>query len=538
MAQVLTNNTGLVAAREASSGVLPGTPDWKILEPDAVSSFGAAITTTPRSPISKLRQRRKGTITDLDADIEYDADQTFDSLHDFTEAFVAATAVNADMTFRAADVLTTGYTVPALTAAQAAKFQYTVTLGPFTLVHAAGYAATNNNTVGAILPITGAVSTSDVLIPVGSSGLTVETAPTNSEVSLAGIRAEAGDLALAVSGNIGTLTSNNGGAATPLDFTTLGLTAGQTIHIGGLLTANRMGSTAGGSNDSFGEARIREIDSGGQSLTLDKLGTGLTASDGTDTGSAGSAVAVDLLFGRFIRNVSVDDADYNAITYTFESAYPNLFETDPPTPVANPDGFEYVIGARANQMTWNMPLTDKSSATFSFIGTNAEEPVDNSSRKAGASTARSPLFTGAINTSSDFFRLGIADVDDTGLTSDFKDLTLTMNNNVSPEKVLGLLGARFMNSGNFEVDLEGSALFTNAEVPARVRENTTVTAAWLLRNDEGAVAVDIPSATAGSDGKEYPVNETVRISMTLQAFTDPLFETSIGVSFFPVYPAA
>ena len=183
-----------------------------------------------------------------------------------------------------------------------------------------------------------------------------------------------------------------------------------------------------------------------------------------------------------------------------------------------------------------MPLTDKSTATFAFVARNAEEPVDNASRKLDASTARLPLFTGALNTAADFFRLRIEDVDETGLTSDFKDMTMVWNNNVSPEKVLGLLGARFINVGNFEVDIETQALFTNPIVPARIRANTTVSMDFLLRNDDGAIAVDLPSGTLGSDGKEFPVNESVLINLTYQAFVDPIFGTSCSVSLFPVFP--
>lgn len=535
MAQVLTNNTGLQYAREASLGVLPGSPDWKSLEPNGLGAFGAQITVEERSPISKLQQRRAGTIVDLDASNEYEADQTLDSLLDFTEAFLFANAVNADMTFRAADgqVGPAGFLIPSATAAQAAKFQFTAA-GPISLVHAAGYVVAGNNSPNSVFEIAADVGATDVVIEV--TGIVAETAPTNAEVSLAGIRAEAGDLDFAVASNIGTLSSTNGASVTPIDFTTLGLTIGQKIHIGGLLAANRFGSTAGGSNDSFGSMRIRTI--AANVVTGDKLDATLTASDGTVDGSGGAEVQVDLLFGRFVRNVAVDSSEYAVISHHFEGAYPNYFETDPPTPVAEPDGFEYVIGALANIMTWNMPLTSKATASFNFIGTDAEEPVDGASRKSGAATARLPLFTGALNTSSDFFRLGIADVDDTGLTSDFKDMTSVWSNQVSPEKVLGLLGARFMNRGNFLVDITTQALFTNPLVPVRIRANTTVTADWLLKNDDGAISIDIPSGKLGSDGKEFPVNESVRINLTLQAFVDPLFQTSIGVSFFPVFPTS
>jgi len=534
MGQVLTNNTGLIYARETSLGVLPGSPDWKGLEPNSQGAFGASITTVPRNPISPLRQRRKGTIVDLDAENDYDGDLTLDAFVDFVEAFLFATAVNSDMTFRGVDVTGTGYTIPAATAAQAAKFQFTAA-GPISLIAATGYViAGNNSGVQTLEPLSADVAPSGTEIPV--AGKAIETAPTNAEVSLGGIRAEAGDIALSISAGIGTLTSNNGTPITPIDFTTLGLTAGQRIHIGGTsLTVNRFGSTAAGDGTrSFGSGRIVTI--AAQTMTIDKIDATLVASDGTDDGTAGTEVPVDILFGRFIRNVAVDSAEYSQISMTFEQSYPNLFETDPPTPVANPDGFGYVRGGLAAQLTWGMPLTDKSTATFAFIGTTANEPVDNAARETGASAARDPLFTGALNTSTDFFRLRIEDVDETGLTSDFKDMTMVWNNNVAAEKVLGLLGARFMNQGNFELDIETQALFTNALVPARIRANTTVSMDFLMRNDDGAIAVDIPSATMGSDGKEFPVNESVRIGLTVQAFIDPILLTSLGVSLFPVFP--
>lgn len=529
MGQTLTNNTGLNFAREDSLGVLPGSPDWKGLEPNAINEFGSDITTVARDPISKSRQRRKGTTTDLDAAFEYDGDMTLDSFTDFIEAFLFSTAVNSDLTFTGIDVGATGFTIPSATAAQAAKLQFTAA-GPISLLYATGYLTAANN---GLHPLTVDVAATDLVMQF--SGATAETAPTNADVSIAGIRAEAGDLALAIVGTVGTLSSGNGTPVTQLDFTTIGLTVGQRIHIGGTADANRFGSTAAADGTrSFGSARVTAITAA--ALTIDKIDATLVASDGTDDGVAGTEIPVDLLFGRFIRNVDVDSSEYAAISYQFEAAYANLFETDPPTPVANPDGFEYTKGCLANLLTWNMPLTDKATATFAFVGTNAEEPVDNASRKAGASTARDPLFTGALNTTADFFRLRIADTDETGLTSDFKDMTITMNNNVTPEKVLGLLGARFMNTGNFEFDIETQALFTSALVPARIRSNATVSMDWLVKNDDGAIAVDVPSATMGSDGKDFTVNESIKINLTVQAFKDATFGTSIGVSLFPVFP--
>ena len=48
------------------------------------------------------------------------------------------------------------------------------------------------------------------------------------------------------------------------------------------------------------------------------------------------------------------------------------------------------------------------------------------------------------------------------------------------------------------------------------------------------MGVDIPSMTLGGGDREFPVNESVLINTTAQAFGDPVLNTSIGISIIPV----
>lgn len=538
MGRVLTNNFSLAYAIQSAFNVFTtAAGDWKLIEPNEVTNFGPTITTVARTPISKIRGARKGTVTDLDAAAEIDADLTLDSFIDFVEGFAFAIAVNSDMVFpprlgnRAAlegDATATGYTIPSATAPQAAKFQFTAA-GPISLVFARGYIITGNNGLKAL---TADVVATDTEIAV--AGNAVEAAPANATVEMAGMRAEAGDLAITVAAGIGTLTSGNGAPITAIDFTTLGWTVGQTIHVGGLTNANRF--FGAGPIVSFGFARITSIVAA--SVGLDKVDVTLITSDGTDTGAGGTEVATDLLYGRFIRNVAVDSTEFTERIFLIEGAFPNLFETDPPTPVPDPDGFEYVLNSFCNQMAWTLPLTDKSTVNFSFVGTDAEAPVDNASRRVGADTAAEPLETTALNTSSDIGRLRILDdgVDLAGLTTDFKNLVVTINNNVTPEKVLGKLGARFINVGNLAVTIEGNILFTSPLVIARIRNNATVTFDFIVSTDDGAIVVDLPAMTLGGGARELPVNESIQLALTGEAFIDPILGTVFGMSLFAVVP--
>lgn len=490
MGRVLTNNMTLQVAAEDSLGVLPGSPVWQLLEPNEINNFGASITTVARSPISKARQRRKGTVTDLDSAVEFGADLTLDHFQDFAEGFMFANFVGPDVLVPTAVTggATDEYTVPTMTAAVPAG----------TLLYARGFAQAANN--GLKVADTGTTTT----VPV-TTDLADEASPaTNVELAICGVRSATGDLDVDANGNL---------TSTVLDFTTLDLTVGQAIWVGGDAAINRFTNAA---NKGF--ARITAI--AANLLTLDKKGQAFVT-------EANTTQAVDLYFGRFLRNVSVDDSDYLERSFHFELASPNLG-------AGGATAYEYAKGNYCNTLGFELPLTDKATMTVAFVGTDTDVPT--TSRATGASTPISPLLTGAFNTSADIARLRITEVDETGLSTDFSSLAFNINNNVSPEKVLGQLGAKYLNTGNFEIDIESTLLFTDGAVVEAVRNNTTVTMDFSIRNDDGALLVDVPSMTLGDGAREYPVNESVKINTTAMAFGDTTLGYSVGISLFPYAP--
>ncbi len=492
MGRTLTNNFILQYARETTFSVIP-TSGWKTLEPNAVTTFGATITTVDRSPISQYKQRRKGAITDLDSALEFDADMTIEHFDDFVEGFCFSNFVGPLAVVPTSATAPSTYNIPDITPE--------TPLPAGTLIYARGFANAVNNGLKEV----DAGSTTTTIV-ITDTDLITETAPTNALIEVAGVRTTAGDLDINADGNI---TSG------VLDFTTLGLKVGQGIWVGGDAALNRFTAV-----NNAGFCRIVSIAT--NLLIVDKTSFDFTA-------EANTTQAVDLYFGRFVRNVSVEDADYQEIYFTFEGAYDNLSETSPGNP-----SYEYARGNYCNTLGWDMPLTDKATFTASFIGLDTDVPTD--TRATGADTPVLPLQTSPFNTSTDFARLRVQNVDQTGLTTDFKSLTLTINNNVSPEKVLGLIGAKYINTGNFEIDMETQLVFTDPAVVAAIRNNDTVTMDFAVTNDNGAILVDIPSMTLGAGDKEFPVNESILINITAQAFGDPILNTSIGFSKFPYKP--
>lgn len=506
MGRVTTNSLALAGARESSIGTLPGSPVWRLLEPNSINSFGSTITKVARNPISQSRQRRKGIITDLDSAVEFEADLTLSVFRDYMEGFCFAQAIGAPVLVPTA--ATSGaYTVPAVSAGDAGKMTYGASAAQ-SLLFVRGFINPVNNG----LKVLGAtVSGGATSITVSGAVAETPAATADVEIAVAGVRGAAGDLEIDSDGNL---------ISTALNFTTLGLNVGQWIHIGGVDVTNRFFEEA-----NYGFARIAAIAQ--NKITLARRGQPFTTDDGTDTGSGGADLRIDILFGQWVRNVPVGHADYMEISTQFELESPNLGD-------AGADMYEYAMGNFHDTVSINIPLTEKATITYGFIGTDTTNPT--TSRATNANNAKVPSETAAFGTSSDIARLVAHKVDETGITTDFKSITVTLTNNVSPEKVIGLLGARYMNAGNFEADIETQVLFTDPAVSAAIRANTTLGLYFALRNEDGGALCDFPAGTFDGGNREFPENATVLMNTTFAGFADPALGYTFSVSLFPSLP--
>lgn len=514
MARVATNTVSVAHAIEvaATPGILAGSPVWFRDEPNQIDEFGAKIKTVVRRPISRSRQLQKGTIVDLDSSVAITSDLTMDFISKHLEGVVYAEYVNSNLYFPGSNASSSGYTISAATASQAGKIQWSST-GPKTLVFGFGYVKAANN---GLKVLTADTATSGTLLAV--SGTSLETAPSNAVVAVCGVRPKIGDLAIVVSGGVATLTSGNNGVSGGdiLDFTTLGLTVGQFIHVGGTTSATQFSS-------GLGFFRITSIAAG--TLVGDKVSTLLV----TDTG-AGASEQVDLLFGRFLRNVSndvnSDDNRYLERTLTFELATPNLAGV-------GVDGYQYATGNYYNTLELNFPETDKVTAKVSFLGFDTAVPTG--TRQTNAATPVAPIGTTAFNTTSSY----IANLRTSGIAASgtlFKNWKMTIQNSASPEKVQATLGAAAMDIGQFVINMSAELIFADPGVPTNIRNNATLTFDFMMKNGDGGFAFDFPSLTFGDGQQSFLLDKSVRINVTFNPFADATINTSIGISLFPVLP--
>jgi hypothetical protein len=497
---VLTNSTALSYAIEESVGVLPVAPVFTTLEPNDIGTFGASITTVARNPISQDRMAKKGAITDLDSAFDFDSDLTLAAFNNFIEGFIFSVwkeQVSAEPTGVTGGVGVSNF----------AHATLSTTLAEDTLLYSREFINTENN--GLLIVNAGSTDT----VTEVKETLITETPGDGAKFDVAGFQGAAGDLEIDAEDNLV--------SAGAFDFTTdANIQVGQFIYIGGG-TVQTSFPTAGD-----GTARVRAISA--TKLTLDKseLVTGADPGVGTET--------VQIFIGSFIRNVPLNSADFLNRTYQFEAAYNGLDING--NGQEDEKGYEYAIGNQANQMTVNMPLADKATVGWAFIGTD-QEPATGTQKWPLDANRAITYDTDAMNTTSDFVKISLTkNVDGSPLAAYFKDLTLTIGNNVSPEKILGNLGAHNMNIGDFTVTGSTEALFTGIDVINAVRDNETVSLDWNIENDDGALHFDLPSMTLGNAGKTFPRNETVKITIDGNAFKDNYFGYVISCTKFSYIP--
>lgn len=496
MPQSVTEGVNLAAVVESTLGATtPPTSGWFNLQPNSLGDMAASYKKLARSPISKNRQLQRPILVDLDSAAPWEADVTKDLIDDFLEGiFMSATKHSGGA--GVSKWIPTAFTSSAITipanGASAGVAQYF-------LVYVRGTASNN----GLFQLGSGSTTTSMVI-----SGGTTETPPANATVEIAGYRASANaDIQMDGSGNL---------TCTAADFTDWGLNVGQWIWVGGTATANKFATAA-----YRGFARVAAISA--NLLTLERRSWTVGSAD-TATG-----VKLDVYFTKWIRNVAIDHADYLTPSYAFEITYPNLGAG----PVAE---YEYLYGNLVDQWVFNIPLTNKVTAAMTFTGTSSADPT--TTRATGASGALNPVTNLALSTATDLMRLRISNVDETGISTDFTSIKITVKNNVSPEKQLGTLGATLMNVGKFEVMVEADLIFTSDDVIEAVHDNRVATMDVAMRNGDFGLLLDVASMSIDDTNRKFETNKSVGIGAKATGFQDGTLGYTMSASCFAYLPSA
>lgn len=484
-----SNLTGLRIAQEACLKVLPSLaagdpadPVWRILEPNSYSDYGGNVVTVARNPINPSRQRKKGTVTDLDASGGYNADLTQDP--NFTWlmqgiCFADAREKPATQPINGTNVVITGVTTGPNTYTAATGLAGFKVNG---IVLASGFGVAANNGVKVLSAVAAGVLTT-------LDATAAEAAPpAEAKVETVGYQFPVGDVSIAMNGNLVRLNS------TAANLNTLGLIAGEWVYLGGDAAANYFANNRG-------LARIGTIAAG--YIEFDKVGW-------VPQVEAGAGKTIRMFMGTVVKNES-DPALIKRRSYQLE----RTLGQDSVGTMS-----EYLVGAVPNEFTLNVQQADKVTTDVTFVACDAEQRTGTQGLKTGTRPAAVSL--DGYNTSSDFSRIKLSIVDPASsnpvaLFAFVTELTLTINNNVSPNKAVGVLGAFELSAGTFEVGGSQTAYFANVDAVQAVRNNSDVTVDIFMVKKNAGMLFDVPLASLGNGRLNVEQDQPITLPLDTNA---------------------
>lgn len=506
-----SNITGLAYAEEAQLGILPGegglggVPIWYRLNPNSYNDFGGEIVTVSPNPINPSRQRRKGVTTDLNAAGGINHNLTFQNLTDLMQGVMFA-----DVRRKGRAVVT----AVDIDATNPDEYEVASTDGFIagSLIKGTGFANAANNTLNLVTAVV-----TDTSVEVATGSLIAEASPpASAKIDVVGFQCATADITVDTTGGLPALES------TLLDFTTLGLVPGQWIYIGGDGATSFFATAA---NNGF--KRVRSISA--NRLVLDK--SFMAMADDSGTGKS-----VRLFFGDVLRNET--GALIKRRSYNLERTL-GVPDTAFPSQVQS----EVLKGAVANEFTLNVPSAELVNVDFSFVATDNEQ-------RTGAS---GPKQTGVLdfpaakeyNTSSDIGRIRLSTVSSldeapAALFAFVTEATITINNNVTPNKAIGVLGAFDVTAGTFTVSGSLTAYFASVAATQAVRTNADVTLDLSMVKDNTGIVFDMPLISLGDGRLNVEIDQPITLPLTTDAASgqdvDALLDHTMLITYFNYLP--
>lgn len=479
-----SNITGLAFAEEECLKQLPGTDGanavWYGLEPNSYSDFGGELSTVARAPIDPSRQNKKGAITDLDASGGFNTDFTKTNLTRILQGFFFADARELPSTqpLNAAAIAITGVV--------AADSEFTAsggltTFGANMLLLGSGFANAANNGVKTVVATTAtAVEVAETLID--------ETPSAGAKLECVGRQLASADANIAVTSGVASLIITAG------DFTTMPeLFPGRWVFIGGDAAASRFANNVG-------FARIKSV--AAKALIFDDV----TWAPVNETGTGKS---IRIFVGTVIKNEKAPSL-IKRRSYNIERT---LGEG------ANGTQCEYLEGAVANEFTLNIPQADKLNADLGFVACNNTFRSGDSGDAQKVGTRLPAPGEDPFNTSSDIYRIKMqvrdpSSSNPSALFGYVSEASVSINNNVSANKAVGVLGSFDTSAGNFEVGGSITAYFTTVAAVKAVRNNADVGLSIIGAAKNAGFVFDIP--LLGLGGGRLNVEKDAPVTIPLE----------------------
>lgn len=471
-------------------------PPTFFLSPNTFPAFGPQPERLTRDPIGPLAMAEAGTTIRTLAATGFEGDFVRDNWRAFLDGAMRSTWSTSPRRFFPTSVRATDFVVPANGA-----------LAERTLVIVRGCATAANNG----LKVVGAGSDATHIVV---SGLTAESFTDGQGVTLevCGVQGASGDFEIDASGRL---------KSTTLDFTTLGLTVGQTFWIGGDTTATKFATAT-----HRGQARITIL--AANLVTFDNVTSGTFPAAAADNGATKT---VQIFFGQFMKVVPTTDASYSERTYQLEVGHATLAAGSP--------SYEYTTGCAVESYRVSLPTSTKATLSVGFQGRATVDPT--ATRRASFATTNIPQKqnAGALLNTANHIRRGRIRQSTTDLHGVVFTADLMIGGPITRIDGHGSQEAVDMAFGDTEVSGSANAFFSVADLIPALVSDTLCNADWYVRSagDSWGLVFDIPGLQLSAAPRQIEANQPTKVTIEFKAVRDPVYNTLLMVSDFPYAPA-
>jgi hypothetical protein len=409
-----TNRVKISSVRETTFGVIPTSPAFKTRR---VTSH--ALATNPQTVVSSEirsdRQRRDVILTAIQPGGQVGGEAAFQVMDDDLEEALQGTW---SVTPTRDNAGTADSVITAVTASGEAVTHTTgAAFAVGHLVLFSGFGQSANN--GRFRCTTGGTTSSDY----SGASFVDESAPAaNAKMKVIGFQGVSGDLVISGS----TMTS------TTLDFTTLGLVAGQWLRIDGFVTT---------ADNDF--VRVSAI--AAHTLTFDRTPAGW-ADD------AGTSKVISVYMGDVLTNGSTKRSR------TWERQY---LDHSPVT-------YEYLPGEVVDKLTMKVTAAQIATYTLDFVG--GGQSTDTTTRASGATDTAAPD-NDVLNAAANVGRIGVDGSAVSG-PSYVMDATIEVANNLRRQVAIGSIAPVGIGNGEFAVTLTLNTYFGDKSLLDKLLANT------------------------------------------------------------------
>jgi hypothetical protein len=138
------------------------------------------------------------------------------------------------------------------------------------------------------------------------------------------------------------------------------------------------------------------------------------------------------------------------------------------------------------------------------------------------------------------------DSNPTSLFAFLTEFTVNINNNVSPNKAISVLGAFEITAGQFVVSGSATAYFSQVDAIASIRANADVTLDFAIvkaRTVDGntvtsGMLVDIPLISLGDGKPNVEADQPITLPLGMEAGADRVFDHTLLMMFYDYLPVA